>query len=218
MQPMTAASPTSRGPEGDVAAAQPRDHRGRRRAERRDRVYQAAVRLFVERGYDNTTMDDIAERADVARGTVFNHYERKIFFVHEWSARRRMLAIDAVTAEHLDDQPVGQILHRYMTELARISQHSRQETVALMGTAVHSTNMMSRPALGRELANYVARGQQRGEIRRTVNCGQAGLLLATGYFAVLTQWIDEEPAPFHLAEHLASMLDIVLGGITATVP
>jgi AcrR family transcriptional regulator len=37
-------------------------------------VLAAALELFVERGYDNTTMDEIAERADVARAAVFNYF------------------------------------------------------------------------------------------------------------------------------------------------
>jgi AcrR family transcriptional regulator len=59
------------------------DRRARRRAEGRPRVFQAAVELFVERGFDATTMDDIADRADVARATVFNYFQRKTAFLDE---------------------------------------------------------------------------------------------------------------------------------------
>lgn len=37
--------------------------------------------LFVEKGFDSTTMEDIAELADVARATVFNHFPRKSAFL-----------------------------------------------------------------------------------------------------------------------------------------
>jgi len=201
---------------GPPPASEPAvDRRGRRREERRDHVYRTAVRVFIERGYDSTTMEEIAERADVARATVFNHFQRKIGFIEEWSSRRRKLALNTVMAEHLDDHSVSEILARYMTELAKISENSREETVALMGAAVHSTNLMYRPALAVELARYVTRGQQRGEVRASISAYQAGLLLATGYFAVLTQWIGEEP-PFDLGGELLSTLDIALGGIVTT--
>jgi len=59
----------------DGPASPVTDRRVRRRQEVRRRVYRAAVELFVERGFDATTMDDIAERADVARATVFNHFQ-----------------------------------------------------------------------------------------------------------------------------------------------
>ena len=51
-----------------------------------DRLVDAAFELFVERGYDQTTVDDIAERAKVSRTTFFRTYRSKedvIFPPHE---------------------------------------------------------------------------------------------------------------------------------------
>ncbi|MGW3957700.1 TetR/AcrR family transcriptional regulator [Streptomyces sp. NPDC004752] len=43
----------------------------------RMRLADAAFALFDERGYENTTVDDIAERAGVGRTTFFRHYRSK---------------------------------------------------------------------------------------------------------------------------------------------
>ena len=40
----------------------------------RDRLAQAAFELFSERGYEQTTVDDITERAGLGRTTFFRHY------------------------------------------------------------------------------------------------------------------------------------------------
>jgi AcrR family transcriptional regulator len=52
-----------------------------RRERKRQAVHQslleAAERLFAERGVARTTVDDIADAADVARQTVFNHFPYK---------------------------------------------------------------------------------------------------------------------------------------------
>ena len=42
-----------------------------------DRLAQAAFDLFNERGYEQTTVDDIAERAGLRRATFFRHYRAK---------------------------------------------------------------------------------------------------------------------------------------------
>ena len=42
-----------------------------------DRLAQAAFDLFNERGYEQTTVDDIAERAGLGRATFFRHYRAK---------------------------------------------------------------------------------------------------------------------------------------------
>ena len=43
----------------------------------RDRLIEAAFELFDERGYEGTTVDDIAERAGVGRTTFFRNYRSK---------------------------------------------------------------------------------------------------------------------------------------------
>jgi AcrR family transcriptional regulator len=55
----------------------PTDRRTRKRDTTRQGISDAATRLFMERGFDQVTIDDIASAADVARKTVFNHFARK---------------------------------------------------------------------------------------------------------------------------------------------
>ncbi|SFB93526.1 transcriptional regulator, TetR family [Nocardioides terrae] len=191
------------------------DRRTRGRLRRRDQVYAAAVELFVERGFDSTTMDDIAERSDVARATVFNYFPRKTALLDEWSARRRHRALTAVRSEHLEDHSVEEILRRYMVELGRVSSETRPETVRLLGAAAHATNILRKPPLAEEFTRFLARGQESGEVRASVDVSLAGLVLAASYFIILTNWIDDDPPPFDLTEQLLRMLDQYLVGILA---
>jgi AcrR family transcriptional regulator len=41
---------------------------------RRDRILDAALKVFVERGYEGTSMDGVADEAGVARRTVYNQF------------------------------------------------------------------------------------------------------------------------------------------------
>jgi len=45
--------------------------------ETKQRILQAAQRLFASRGYDGTTTRDLASTAGVAEGTLFRHFENK---------------------------------------------------------------------------------------------------------------------------------------------
>jgi AcrR family transcriptional regulator len=49
----------------------PLGRRERRKLEVRTRIYSAARELFAKQGFDETTVDEIAERADVAPATFF---------------------------------------------------------------------------------------------------------------------------------------------------
>jgi len=191
------------------------DRRTRRRQEGRDRVYRAAVELFVDRGFDATTMEDIADRADVARATVFNYFQRKTAFLEQWSALRRQKALAAIQRRHLTDHALPEILARYMIELARLSTNARAETVALMGAAIYSSNLLSGQPLALEMAGFIARAQTAGEVRADVAPDMAGTLVATGYFAILAQWISAEPTPFDLQSRLLEMVDLICAGLIA---
>ena len=72
------------------------DRRTRKRLAMRQTISDASTRLFFERGFDNVTVDDIAEAADVGRMTVFNHVARTedMFFDQEHDARD--VVLDAV--------------------------------------------------------------------------------------------------------------------------
>lgn len=194
------------------------DRRTRRRQEGRDRVYHAAISLFIARGFDNTTMDDIAERADVARATVFNYFQRKTAFLDEWAARRRQHALSALRAEHVSERPLPEILARYMLELAKMSVETREETIALMRVAVHSTDILANPYLAGELAGFVARAQVSGEVRTDVDPEQAGLVVAVTYFAILTRWVSDDAVPFDLAGKLLEAVNLICGGLLPRAP
>jgi len=53
------------------------NRRERQVLERRNDILAAARRLFETKGYPETSMEEIAETADVARGTLYNHFQSK---------------------------------------------------------------------------------------------------------------------------------------------
>jgi AcrR family transcriptional regulator len=68
------------------------DRRSRKRLATRQGISDAATLLFLERGFDHVTVDEIAEAADVGRMTVFNHFPRKedMFFDRDDEGRETL--------------------------------------------------------------------------------------------------------------------------------
>ena len=59
----------------------------RRHEQTRTEIADAAVRLFLERGFTETTMDDVAAAAGVSRRTAYRHFPSKDDLVFEQPRR-----------------------------------------------------------------------------------------------------------------------------------
>lgn len=55
--------------------------RARKRERTRDQIAQAAIKFFFEKGYDGTTLDEIADAADVHKRTLLRYFPTKAHLV-----------------------------------------------------------------------------------------------------------------------------------------
>jgi AcrR family transcriptional regulator len=79
--------------------------RERKKHMTRTAIHDGAMRLFAERGFAGTTIDQIAEQANVSRATVFSYYPTKEDIVYGEAPQ----AIEAL-AVSLADTPAGEIV------------------------------------------------------------------------------------------------------------
>jgi AcrR family transcriptional regulator len=77
--------------------------RARKRQQTRERIADAGLRLFLDQGFEATTLDAIAEAAGIARRTFFHYFDSKeaLLFAYEGemeqSLRAAVAGIDSVT-------------------------------------------------------------------------------------------------------------------------
>lgn len=69
-----------------------------KKAATRQAISDVATRLFVERGFENVSIDEIAREAGVARKTVFNYFPRKEDLVFDREEESRNLVRQALAA------------------------------------------------------------------------------------------------------------------------
>lgn len=80
-----------------LAAAEP-GLRQRKRQQTRDRLTRAAMALFLDRGFEATTLDDIASAADISRRSFFHYFASKEDVVFAWQEESTAALIPAVAA------------------------------------------------------------------------------------------------------------------------
>ncbi|MFJ6902010.1 TetR/AcrR family transcriptional regulator [Streptomyces hokutonensis] len=95
------------------APAAPMGRRERKKAATRQAIADAALHLFLERGYDDVGIREIADAADVSTTTLFKHFPVKEALVFDEDAEQEARLLAAVR-----DRPQGQSIPAALREHA----------------------------------------------------------------------------------------------------
>jgi AcrR family transcriptional regulator len=83
-------------------------------AQARNRLREAALELYLDRGYDATTTAQIAERAGVTERTYFRHFADKREVLFDGEAELRTIMVDAITTADDGLAPLPLVIRAYM--------------------------------------------------------------------------------------------------------
>ena len=110
-------------------SAMPIGHRERKKQRTKEKLVEAALRLFVERGYEETRIDDIVAEVDIVPRTFFRYFCSKDDALFGWFDALRREAVAALRARPRGEGIVCALNSAYL-EVARA--HSGQEAIALV--------------------------------------------------------------------------------------
>jgi len=169
--------------------------RERKKQRTRDAIIQAAELLFSERGFDKTTVDQIAVAADVSRRTFFRYFPSKemVMFPHQDTYLARFRNLLAQGGEN--ESPVD-ALRRACLAMANAYQQSREEHLKQQRIIQASRTLIARgneldtiweQAIAEELIRRM--GSTRTAQRRA--CLVAGAMLGA-IQAALQEWYAGE--------------------------
>ena len=171
----------------------------------------AALELFAAQGFDATTIDQIAERADVARQTVLNHFPHKTDFARAWGQGRRD-EFAAVGASVAVDESARALIQTYFGAAAEINERERDLTRAMLDSLTPTEIFLFIRVVP---AAAIERGKERGEFSAGTDSAVAAEILTSVYFGTVSRWLIDGPPPFDLARALAERLELVLAGLQA---
>ncbi|SFW73822.1 TetR family transcriptional regulator [Amycolatopsis australiensis] len=167
--------------------------------EARRRLQQAALELYRERGFDQTTTAEIAARAGVTERTFFRHFpdKREVLFGNEAALRDEL--IESVADVPAGAEPLEILLHAFR-KAGRVLVDNRPFSEPRMAV------IAATPALReRELAKAASMTEALAEAlrRRGVAARLAGLAAHTGWAAfhhAILAWLEDSSRT--LDEHL----------------
>lgn len=167
--------------------------RERRSADIRQRLFRAALHLFAERGYQETTVEDITEAADVGKGTFFNYFPTKEHVLATYGEERVAAIERALEKAKSVKSPVLPILKDLITNLAGQSSQSpellRSIFAAHLSNAPILASLQKRQRRARRLMGEMfALAQNSGEVRRDISPAELGRLTHVIFMGLTIAW------------------------------
>jgi AcrR family transcriptional regulator len=208
----------------DVLDPRPETRR-RRKAERPQEILDAAFHEFSRNGYATTTLERIAERAGVTKGTIYVYFDNKehlfISMVQEFTKAARE------TVQELFETHDGSTADLLRAQFAFIYQHlvedrRRREVLRMLiaeaprfpELADRYHQEILRPCLDM-LRQAIRRGVDRGEIRASAIVESPQVVIAPIALVDLWLMLFDERQPLDLKAYFDAHLELVLNGLLA---
>lgn len=215
-----AAAARSRG--SPEAAKTPSDKapglRERKKARLRRQIFETAVKLFRERGYEQTRVEDIVRILGISQPTFFRYFPSKDAVLGEVGRRGFACMSERLQSELSSEAAIAERLRRLYQALAREAEADRPlwQAVVLSGAMdpVHSPDMRERKeaAIGL-LRQILAQGQRRGEITRSIPADNLAEFMEGLYNTVVRQWAVDLTGPHKLSVRVRSAVEFFLRGL-----
>lgn len=165
------------------------------------RIFEAALQLFMTRGYDTTTVEAIAQAAGVAKGTFFVHFPSKQAVLEHMSRLQVQRMEAAMAAEPgfaaLDFR--AQVVFIFRALAAGVQQQKelvRQlAAVAMLQEQVLHPGNQQMDVFDAILSDLVVAGQERGQVRRDAAAATLAQIVRGIYFTALLAWLQQDHAP-----------------------
>jgi AcrR family transcriptional regulator len=169
------------------------DRRSRRSAELRERLFRAALDLFAEKGFAETTVEDITNAADVGKGTFFNYFPSKDHILLAFAEMQIGKLRDAVAEARRTNEPVPKFFRSLATLMtAEPTRNPGIVRVLLLAFLSHTAVRQAMLDLQtRVLALHteiIQLGQERGEIRTDLPASEMALVFRQTIFGTLLVW------------------------------
>ena len=195
--------------------------REKNKAEKLQRIRKAARALFVKRGYDDTTMRDIAKRADVGFGTLFTYASDKrdllfLIFNDELDDVVDSAFVRAAKEQVFLDQLVAYFSGFYIffapqPELSRVV--LREMTLYLKGRQAEQFQASCSRITG-HLASFVAQALTARRLGTREDPQLVAQALLSTFASEIRRWITvDDPALKHGLARLRRMLALQVTGL-----
>lgn len=186
----------------------------RKKKETRQRIVKVAMDLFQSQGFNNTTMEQIAEEADIARKTLYNHFPVKEAIVDDYV---RDISKEATQEAFEALQNLPDTRSRLQNTLEKVYMWVEINPVIIgicLGYRLKNMYQGAGYSGGGSqslIAEIIRLGHQACEIRQDIPAKLLVKQLDTLRMTVVLDWLND-PSGLELRKEMAKLVDLFLDG------
>jgi TetR/AcrR family transcriptional regulator, cholesterol catabolism regulator len=192
--------------------------RERKKRESEQRIRTTALQLFREKGYEATTVEEIAERADVSKGTFFNYFPRKDSLLEALAQDLVEELLDELgPVESWEGTAHDQLLRVFMRIgdfVARDPELSKVMLIENLRRFWLRTEPDPMEEEFRDIMHYVLRrGVERGEVDGGAEVELSAKLVEAAYFTTMVDWMRRGAPGDVYRRELTLKFEIIFRGL-----
>jgi AcrR family transcriptional regulator len=193
--------------------------RAEKSSARRDAILAAAFDEFSARGFAATRIDDVARRADVAKGTIYLYFRDKEALFQELVRAMLVPLVAALEAPPPENVPIRVLLEAFTDLFVReVYSTKRRAVLRLVMTEgprfpklaeFHYRNVVERAM--NAMRALIERAIKRGELKHDALLRFPQLVIAPGIVAIIWSGLFDRFAPLDVSAMMRAHLDVLFG-------
>jgi AcrR family transcriptional regulator len=195
--------------------------REKKKIETKDRIFEASGRLFKEKGFENTTVDEIAKEVGIAKGTFFNYFPTKEALLLYFGEQRDELINNLIENEAKRSIPTKEKIKNLLICLAESYEKDKELTKLLIFEYRRYIGYSGlRPGEDKSRSHHHSKilhdlleeGIKNREVKNHIEVKKAAEILTAVYFHSLIVWLKSESI-FSFSTDISEKIDLLFEGI-----
>lgn len=187
-----------------------------KKLENEQMIFEAGMKLFHEKGFSNTTMQDISELAGVSKSTVFNYFPTKEDLLLKFGRNQVKVVKEFAKNLPLEMEIKSKILAVLFEDLSGVENAREHARIQLTETYkydwIYTLEAQNRKDLASVYEQILLEGQGKNEISSCVDCEHVAGLIVAFYFHALYTGV-EAGEEIDIRDYFVKSLEILWNGI-----
>ena len=197
--------------------------REKKKIETKHKIFEVAGRLFKEKGFENTTVDEITSKAGIAKGTFFNYFPTKETLLLYFGEQKEELIYGLIEKESIKHIPIKEKIKNILVFVAESCEKDKELTKLLI---FESTRYMGHSCFGSDddkckdrlhrlteiIYDLLEESAKNGEIKSGIDIKKAAEIISGVHFHSLMVWLKSENG-ISFSDDISVKVDMLFEGI-----